>query len=142
VVEFRSAASGAELPGLPELWQPFPIEYKRGRPKKNRCDEIQLCAQALCLEEMFSAAIPGGALYYGTPRRRQDVTFSASLRAETERLAARMHVLYSSRVTPREEYQPKCDKCSLLSRCLPKTLGGRHAVERYLSRAIGPEAAE
>lgn len=142
IVEFRPAVNGAELSGLAGLWQPFPVEYKRGRPKKNRCDEIQLCAQALCLEEMFYASIPQGALFYGTPRRRQDVAFSTALRSETETLAERMHTLYSSHVTPKANFEPKCEKCSLLSSCLPKKLGGRHAVERYLARALTSEATE
>ena len=139
VVEFRSAPAGAQLPAEAGFWQPFPVEYKRGRPKRNSCDEVQLCAQALCLEEMFKAAVPAGALYYGTPRRRHDVAFSPSLRAETESLAARMQALYRARVTPRAAYAPKCEKCSLLASCMPKTLTGAHTVERYLARAIAPE---
>jgi CRISPR-associated exonuclease Cas4 len=144
VVEFRAVATpsepGTPLPGEPGLWQPFPVEYKRGRPKRNRSDEVQLCAQALCLEEMFAVAIPAGALFYGTPRRRSDVAFSASLRAATESLAARMHSLYDSRATPRAAWSPKCEKCSLLASCMPKTLAGTRTVERYLARAIAPEA--
>lgn len=136
VVEFRAAATGAELPGETGLWQAFPVEYKRGRPKPDDCDRAQLCAQALCLEEMFAAAVPDGALYYGTPRRRQDVAFSGALRAETESLAKRMQELYGARITPRAAYGPKCEKCSLLASCMPKTLTGGRAVERYLARAI------
>jgi CRISPR-associated exonuclease Cas4 len=139
VVEFHAAPAGAALPGAPGFWQPFPVEYKRGRPKAGQCDRIQLCAQALCLEEMFETPVPAGALYYGTPRRRQDVVLSASLRLETEALAARMQELYLARATPRAAYAPKCEKCSLLASCMPKTLTGAHAVERYLSRAIAGE---
>jgi CRISPR-associated exonuclease Cas4 len=139
VVEFRPSATGAPLPDADGLWQAFPVEYKRGRPKKDRCDEVQLCAQALCLEEMFSTAVPEGALYYGTPRRRRDVPFSSALRTETESLAAHMHAIYLARITPRAAYQPKCDKCSLLASCMPKTLAGARAVERYLAHAIVPE---
>jgi CRISPR-associated exonuclease Cas4 len=135
VVEFRASPGGSRLPDAEGLWQPFPVEYKRGRPKRDRCDEVQLCAQALCLEEMFDSEIPAGALFYGTPRRRRDVAFSASLRAETEALAARMHLLYSARTTPRAAYEPKCERCSLLALCMPKTLASAHAVERYLARA-------
>jgi CRISPR-associated exonuclease Cas4 len=139
IVEFRAAPVGAQLPDITGFWQPFPVEYKRGRPKRDRCDEVQLCAQALCLEEMFNAIVPAGALFYGTPRRRRDVTFSPSLRTETESLAARMQVLYRARVTPRAAYSPKCEKCSLLASCMPKTLAGTRTVERYLARAIGTE---
>jgi CRISPR-associated exonuclease Cas4 len=136
VVEFRAAAAGVSLPGEDGLWQPFPVEYKRGRPKPDHCDVVQLCAQALCLEEMFQGAVPAGALFYGTPRRRQDVDFSPALRAETEALAARMHELYRLRATPRASYAPKCEKCSLLASCMPKNLGGGRSVERYLARAL------
>ena len=136
VVEFRAAAAGVVLPGEDGLWQPFPVEYKRGRPKPDHCDLVQLCAQALCLEEMFQAAIPAGALFYGQPRRRQDVAFSPALRAETESLAARMHEMYRARNTPRAAYSPKCEKCSLLGSCMPKTSTGGQGVERYLARAL------
>ena len=136
VVEFRAAAAGVSLPGEDGLWQPFPVEYKRGRPKPDHCDVVQLCAQALCLEEMFCGAVPAGALFYGTPRRRQDVDFSPALRVETEALAARMHELYRVRATPRAAYSPKCEKCSLLASCMPKNLGGGRSVERYLARAL------
>lgn len=64
VVEFYPAPDGIALPGETGLWRPFPVEYKRGRPKAGRCDEVQLCAQALCLEEMFARPIPSGALFY------------------------------------------------------------------------------
>jgi CRISPR-associated exonuclease Cas4 len=139
VVEFRAAASGAALPEEAGFWQPFPVEYKRGRPKPDDCDRAQLCAQALCLEEMFGCTVPEGALFYGTPRRRQDVAFSSSLRERTERLAARMHELYRARATPPEPYSPKCDKCSLLGCCMPKTLGAGRSVDRYLARALARE---
>ncbi len=136
VVEFRAAPSGVSLRGEEGFWQPWPVEYKRGRPKAGRCDQVQLCAQALCLEEMFQVACPAGGLFYGTTRRRQDVPFSAALRAETEALAAHMHELFRARATPRAAYSPKCEKCSLLASCMPKTLGGGRAVERYLTRAL------
>jgi CRISPR-associated exonuclease Cas4 len=140
VVEFRPAPSGARLPGETGFWLPFPVEYKRGRPKPDHCDQVQLCAQALCLEEMFGAALPAGAIYYGSPRRRQDVAFSPSLRAETEALAARMQSLYRARATPRAAYSRKCDRCSLLALCMPKTLTGSRAVERYLAGAAAGNA--
>ena len=139
VVEFRAAPSGAVLPGEDGFWRPFPVEYKRGRTKQGHCDEVQLCAQALCLVEMFGSPVPEGALFYGTPRRRQDVDFSPALRTETETLAARMHELYRAGVTPHARYSPKCEKCSLLGSCLPKTLSRGQSVQRYLSRALAGE---
>ena len=110
--------------------------YKRGRPKPDRCDEVQLCAQALCLEEMFEAPVGAGALFYGTPRRRMEVPFDAVLRAETERLAARMHEMYRARATPRAVYLPKCDNCSLIALCMPRALAKAPGVARYLARAL------
>lgn len=121
--------------------QPYPIEYKRGRPKPGRYDEVQLCAQALCLEEMLGVAVPEGAIFYGQPRRRSTITFDAELRAETERLAARLHELSAARITPRARYEKKCDSCSLYSICLPKTTGASSA-QRYLKRAVAAALAE
>jgi len=90
VVEFHRVGTkeaGAPLPNMEGYWLPFPVEHKRGRPKTDLCDEIQLCAQALCLEEMLAVHIPAGALFYGTPRRRSEVTFDAVLRREQYRRA-------------------------------------------------------
>jgi CRISPR-associated exonuclease Cas4 len=114
----------------------FPIEYKRGKPKPDRCDEVQLCAQALCLEEMLAVSVPEGAMYYGRTRRRHAVRFDEELRRETERLAARLHDLYRAGVTPRARYEKKCDSCSLYHVCLPKATGGPRRVSDYLARAI------
>ena len=117
-------------------WQPFPVEYKRGKPKRGNCDRVQLCAQALCLEEMLGASIPAGALFYGQTRRRQDVAFEIALRTETERLAARMQELFRAGVTPLMPYESKrCDHCSLYDRCLPKTTGSVRSVAAYLAAA-------
>lgn len=113
---------------------PFPVEYKRGRPKPDRCDEVQLCAQALCLEEMLHVHIPRGALFYGQPRRRHEVVFDESLRRETEALAAAMHQMFNSGVTPPAVYEKKCDNCSLYNWCLPKNTGESQRVSRYMDR--------
>jgi CRISPR-associated exonuclease Cas4 len=127
VVEFHEVpeggAQGVALPGARGRWQPFPVEYKRGKPKTDRCDEVQLCAQALCLEEMLEASVPAGALFYGIPRRRTDVAVDQALRAETERRCARLHAMIDSGVTPAACYSKKCDSCSLLDVCRPKALG-------------------
>lgn len=111
---------------------PFPVEYKRGRPKPDRCDEIQLCAQALCLEEMLSVQIPQGAIFYGQPRRRHEVSFDEALRGETERLATIMHTMFDAGVTPVAAYEKKCDNCSLYNWCLPKNTGESQKVAPYL----------
>jgi CRISPR-associated exonuclease Cas4 len=147
VVEFRRLASapegqlsppsqgpaGVPLPGARGLWQPAPVEYKRGKPKLGPYDEIQLCAQALCLEEMLGVGISAGALYYGQPRQRQEVALNAELREQAEKLAARLHELTRIGRTPLATYEKKCESCSLLSLCMPKTTGGRKSVDRYLA---------
>lgn len=81
-------------------WQPFPVEYKRGEPKLDHCDMIQLCAQAMCLEEMMSIPVPKGAIFYGRTRRRLDVSFDDDLRKKTEDAARQAHELIASGITP------------------------------------------
>jgi len=136
VVEFRPPPQGQSSP------RPFPIEYKRGRPKPDRWDEVQLCAQALCLEEMTGAEVSSGAIFYGQPRRRTEVNFDSNLRAETEALAQRMHDLYAACVTPQAQYAPKCDRCSLLEVCLPATAGEGRSVAKYLRNALSAALKE
>jgi CRISPR-associated exonuclease Cas4 len=111
----------------------FPVEYKRGKPKKDHCDEVQLCAQALCLEEMLHVKIKGGALFYGQNRRRHAVEFDSELRRLTEKTIAQVHDLLSSRVTPKAIYSKKCDNCSLMAVCLPKTCSAGRSVKKYLA---------
>lgn len=120
VVEFHKGNEGVTLPGVAGLWKPFPVEYKRGKPKTDRCDEIQLCAQALCLEEMLGVTITQGALFYGTPRRRNAVAFDNTLRELTVKAAEKLHLLIRSGKTPPAVYQKKCDNCSLVELCMPK----------------------
>jgi len=128
VVEFHRLEKGA--------WEPFPVEYKRGKPKPDHCDMIQLCAQAVCLEEMLSVPIPGGAIFYGRTRRRLDVSFEDSLRQETEETAKGTHDLLSSGITPPPVYEKRCESCSLIEKCLPKTIGKKSSVKGYLMRII------
>ena len=129
VVEFHRSESGCPLPNYPGFWQPFPEEYKRGRPKKDLCDAVQLCAQALCLEEMLDCRIPGGALFYGTERRRKDVQFDQMLRDETERCVTETHTLLNSGTTPPPVADKRCGRCSLKEHCLPDTLSKK--LSRY-----------
>jgi CRISPR-associated exonuclease Cas4 len=124
------------LPSVPDWWSIFPVEYKRGKPKPDDCDKVQLCAQALCLEEMLGAVVSAGALFYGETRRRLDVEFTPDLRRETESAAARLHELVRAGVTPAAEYGKKCERCSLIDRCLPKAAGGRKSARRYVAEAI------
>ena len=143
VVEFHQVDGEPEgamqLPDRSGWWRPFLVEYKRGRPKADSCDEVQLCAQAMCLEETFGVAIGSGALFYGKSRRRSEVQFDGELRSQTEQLARRMHELYSAGVTPRAVYSKKCEKCSLYDRCLPRATSRRATVARYLAGALRDE---
>ena len=147
VVEFHRLpedappGGAATLPHLEGRWRPFPVEYKRGRPKRNRCDEVQLCAQALCLEEMLNVSIAAGALFYGQTRRRFDVAFGPDLRSETAAAAARVHVLVDSGVTPPARREPKCEHCSLLQLCLPASDDSKGSVSRYMNAVFGTPAS-
>jgi len=118
------------------FWQPFPVEYKRGKPKKNDSDLVQLCAQAICLEEMLACSVPEGAIYYGKPRRRMAVIFDDTLREETRETARRLHELIESGRTPQVRYEKKCDSCSLLSLCMPKVTGARRSIQGYMAKAL------
>lgn len=128
VVEFHRMEDGR--------WQPFPVEYKRGKPKMDDCDKVQLCAQAICLEEMLSVEIPGGALFYGKTRRRLDVAFDADLRRKTEAIARQTHELIASGRTPLPVYGKYCESCSLIEGCLPKKMQKKRPVKAYLSRML------
>jgi CRISPR-associated exonuclease Cas4 len=123
-----------------QTWQPFPVEYKRGKPKHDRCDLVQLCAQAICLEEMLSVSIPSGAIFYGRTHRRLDVSFDETLRRETEDAAERARQLIASGKTPLPVYEKRCESCSLIGDCIPKTIEKKSPVKRYLVRMMRDSA--
>lgn len=139
VLEFHRGEVGLPLKGREGLWQPFPVEYKRGRPKADTADELQLCAQAMCLEEMLCCEIPAGALYYGEPRRRTEVTFTPALRQEVQLLLEQMHELYRRGQTPKVKPSKGCNACSLKELCLPKLMKNR-SVSTYLRLRMEDEA--
>ncbi|MDR1242349.1 MAG: CRISPR-associated protein Cas4 [Deltaproteobacteria bacterium] len=113
-------------------WRPFPVEYKRGRPKKQDSDRIQLCMQALCLEEMLSVSVPCGALFYGKTRRREEVLFTEELREKTTALARETHDLLRRIGLPPPADDERCRGCSLLDHCLPQLLPAGGRASRYL----------
>lgn len=122
--------------------QPYPVEYKRGKPKSHRADEVQLCAQGLCLEEMFACDIPEGALFYGKTRRRSLVSIDSELRGLTLQVAAEIRQCQSSGALPAAVYDPKrCDQCSLLDHCRPLLGSRRNSVARWLERALEAKGA-
>ncbi len=132
VVEFRRTADGKN-------WLAFPIDYKHGKPKANDCDKVQLCAQALCLEEMLNIKIPTGALFYGKTRHRSDIQFDEPLRQETKKIVRQLHSFIQKGHTPAPVYTPKCKSCSLIDECLPRTIGRKISVREYLMKEIAKE---
>lgn len=135
VVEFRRDDYGAALRGEEGLWVPFPVEYKRGKPKEHQADELQLCAQAMCLEEMLCCPVHAGALFYGEPRRRTEVEFTDELREQVRSYLAEMHQYYDRQYTPKVRPKKCCAACSLKDLCLPGMLK-KKPVADYLKEAM------
>jgi CRISPR-associated exonuclease Cas4 len=114
----------------------IPVESKRGRPKLDRCDEVQICAIALCLEEMLSVQVELAYLFYGQTRHRTEVNIDAGLRQTTENLAAHMHRLYAAGLTPKPVPGPKCRSCSLFDVCEPYGLVKRQSAANYMQGVL------
>jgi CRISPR-associated exonuclease Cas4 len=115
-------------------WRPVPVEYKRGRPKKDDRDAVQLCAQAIALEEMLQISIDEGFLFYGQTKHREPITLGEMLRKHTFQLATEMHQLIKDGKTPKAQKGRHCSQCSLVEQCQPDwTLHG-HSVKAYLAR--------
>ena len=128
VLEFHRGGTGIPLAGREGLWQPFPVEYKRGKADGHpHADELQLCGQAMCLEEMLCYDIPEGALFYGETKRRQRIDFTAELRREVSTLLAEMHQLARRGTTPKVKPGKWCNACSLKELCLPKLMRAKSA---------------
>ena len=135
VVEFHADPAGVPLQGEEGLWRPYPVEYKRGSPKAHDADLLQLCAQAMCMEEMLCCTVPEGSLFYGETRRRTDVFFSDELRNQVTTLLAEMQQLFRRGHTPKVRPSKSCNACSLKELCLPALLGRRSALT-YLRSAM------
>lgn len=135
VVEFHQDENGVSLFGYDGKWNPVPVEYKRGAPKENNADELQLCAQAVCLEEMFQTGITEGYLYYGENRRRSRVEFTDALRDEVKKAANEMHDLFQKGYTPKVKPAKKCKACSLEELCVPR-LQKAVKVRAYIEQGI------
>ena len=129
VVEFRADPEGVCLQGREGRWQPMPVEYKHGHSKESDADRLQLCAEAMCLEEMLCCEIPAGYLFYGDTRHRFRVEFNEELRGKVRGAAEEMHRLYSQRYTPKVKRTKSCNACSLKDICLPVICGGKKASE-------------
>lgn len=135
VVEFHKSSNGIYISSLDDRYNVIPVEYKRGQPKENNCDELQLCAQAMCLEEMLCCDIPEAYLYYGETRRRHTVVFDESLRNKTAAMIHEMHQLYNRQHTPKVKRTKACNACSLKDICLPVLNKERSAAE-YITRTL------
>ena len=116
----------------------YPVEYKKGKPKLSEEDKLQLAAQAMCLEEMFSAQVPEGAIFYGETRRRESVEITEELRREVKDMFQEMHGYYSRKYTPKVKYSKSCNACSLKDICLPK-LGKTVSVKTYIDQMLKEE---
>lgn len=135
VVEFHRDPDGITLRDREGTWRPYPVEYKRGRPKDGQADELQLCAQAICLEEMLCCAVPEGALYYGETRRRLEIQFAPDLRGQVQDDLAEMHEMYRRHYTPKVKPSKGCNACSLKDLCVPKLMRAKK-VSDYLAGAV------
>jgi CRISPR-associated exonuclease Cas4 len=139
IVEFHGTFRNlrSQISDLKAAERVVPVEYKRGKPKSHRADEVQLCAQAMCLEEMLGVTITSGYLFYGENRRRTLVDFDVPLRQLVEETAAALHAMIASRVTPLAEYESRrCDACSLIEICQPKAMRFKRGVQSWFSSAI------
>ena len=135
VVEFTRDESGAILQGHRGTWFVRPIEYKRGKDKTDDSDELQLCLEAMCLEEMLSCYIPEGDIFYHEIRRRRTVPLTEELREKVRKAAAEMHAIYQRHFIPKVKRNKRCQSCSLKDICLPKLMAGSN-VSDYYSRIL------
>lgn len=138
VVEFIKDNSGVEINGRDGKYHIVPIEYKRGKKNQFNTDELQLCAEAICLEEMLNCKIEQGSLFYGEPHRRYNVDFSIELRQKVESTVEKMYEILKTGQTPRANYKSFCRECSLLDVCLPK-LNKAQSPSDYIAAHLGGE---
>jgi len=139
VVEFTASPDGVKLPGRDGLYLPAPVEYKRGKEKHDHSDEAQLCAQAMCLEEMLSVPIPYGYLYYGETRHRVGIELTADLRTLVKDMSDEMHNYFGRGYTPRVKPFKGCRSCSLADVCLPVLQGKVMPASKYIKQQVENE---
>lgn len=131
LVEFNPDANGILIP--------YPVDFKRGKKRRWDNNEVQVCAQAICLEEMLGVVVPRGAIFHIKSQTREEVVFDDSLRSKTAATANRLHELLVSRQTPIAKFHPKCRGCSLFEMCMPKSLRPKATANRYLQSLINDE---
>jgi CRISPR-associated exonuclease Cas4 len=132
LVEFHPDDNGSPLPGLSGRWTPYPVEYKRGRRRYDSADEAQLCAQALCLEEMLNVSVTKGAIFYGQPRRRSEIDLTPELREKVAHLCSRARALYEAQKIPPPRMGSHCSNCSLENICMPE-IAAKDKSKKYVS---------
>lgn len=135
VVEFHKSRDGIAVHGESGRWTLFPVEYKRGHKKPDACDNAQVCAQAMCLEEMYCCSISRGAIYYGEQKRRAEVEFDDEIRTVVRQAAEKMHELVARGHTPIVKFRRACDSCSLKELCVPE-LEKTNTVAAYMNDLI------
>lgn len=147
VVEFHRLESVQEgitvqLKNRKGWWRPYPVEYKRGRPKSDDRDAVQLCAQAIALEEMLNISIDSGFLYYGQTRHRESIAINQVLRTRVEELSGKMHKMFSEGKTPKASKGKHCSLCSLIEKCQPNLTIRHRSVTEYLARMVDSEVRD
>lgn len=138
VVEFHKNKKGVPLHGYEGLYVPVPVEYKKGKPKEHDADVLQLCAQAMCLEEMLVCHVPKGYLYYGEIKHRLEILFDTELRESVSKAYEEMHELYRKNYTPKVKTSKSCKSCSLSELCMPKLNKGL-SVKNYIQKHIAED---
>lgn len=133
-----SAENTIQHPKYPGKWKPIIVEYKHGKPKKNEIDEVQLTAQTMCLEEMYSIYITQGSFFYGELRHRVLVNITEDLRDIVRQCAQDMHTIFSKKFVPKAKYGKHCDKCSLKDICMPQMSMNCTTVNTYLNKNLYP----
>ncbi|MFT5874742.1 MAG: CRISPR-associated exonuclease Cas4 [Clostridium sp.] len=135
VVELNKASDGVNIFGREGTYNPIPVEYKRGKPKEDESDVLQLCAQAMCLEEMLLCKIPEAFLFYWETKRRLKIILDDGLRERVKTIVKEMHELYDKRYTPKVKLSKSCKACSLTEVCMPKLCKNPSAID-YIKKNL------
>lgn len=141
VVEFHRCENGISLEGRDGNYSVVPVEYKRGKPKEDDADILQLAAQAMCLEEMLCCIIPYGYIYYGETRHRMKAEFTDEIKEKVRSIFDEMHRYYAQQYTPKVKTSKKCNACSLKDICLP-VLNKKKSVSGYIEKILAEEEKE
>ncbi|MGT2802731.1 CRISPR-associated protein Cas4 [Streptococcus henryi] len=136
VVEFHKDESGVKLKGKRGNWIPRIVEYKRGKPKKDTRDIVQLVAQTICLEETMGCHIEVGYLYYHSVNQKKEIEITDQLRQEVYDLAEQMHTYYEQKIIDKAEYFKNCSLCSLVDICMPRLSKKSRNVENYIRQSL------